>query len=226
MTVRTSVLVLVAALAIATVLSNHPRAYTANGPKWIQGTASYVINPANLDLPLAAVVSALRAGADTWALQSTAAFAFTYAGPSSQVTNTNDGINLVLFRNASSGSAIATTYSWFSGSRLLDTDIVFWDGGFHFFTGTTGCSNGFYIEDIAAHEFGHALGLGHSASASATMYPSVSSCNTANRSLDADDLAGYCSSTGRGPGRHLPRRAAFGSCADPLSRDRMRPATA
>jgi Matrixin len=189
-TIRTSVSVLVAALAIATVLSNHPRAYMANGPKWNQGTASYVINPANLDLPIGAVVSAVRAGADTWALQSTAAFAFNYAGPSSQVTNTNDGINLVLFRNQSNGPAIATTYSWFSGLRLLDTDIVFWDDGFHFFAGTTGCSEGFYIEDIAAHEFGHALGLGHSTSESATMWFSVSSCSTANRSLDADDLAG------------------------------------
>jgi hypothetical protein len=182
--------VLAAALAIATVLSKHPSAYTTNGPKWIQGTASYFINPANLDLPTDAVISAVRAGADTWALQSTAAFAFTYAGPSTQVTDTYDGINLVLFRNASSNSVIATTYWWSNGSGLLDTDIVFWDGGFQFFAGTTGCSGGFYIEDIAAHEFGHALGLGHSASASATMYPSVSTCSTDNRSLDADDLAG------------------------------------
>jgi hypothetical protein len=191
MTIRTTVSVLVAVLAVATVLSKHPRAYTTNGSRWNQMTASYFINPANLDLPANAVVSAVQAGADAWALQSTAAFAFSYAGQTSQTTNTNDAINLVLFRNASSGSAIATTYSWFSGSGgLLDTDIVFWDGGFQFFAGTTGCSAGFYIEDIAAHEFGHALGLGHSTSESATMYPSVSYCSSANRSLDADDLAG------------------------------------
>jgi hypothetical protein len=49
---------------------------------------------------------------------------------------------------------------------------------------------GFYIEDIAAHEFGHALGLGHSTILGATMYPSVSSCNASNRTLDADDIAG------------------------------------
>ena len=67
---------------------------------------------------------------------------------------------------------------------------MFWDGRFQFFSGSSGCSNGFYIEDIAAHEFGHALGLGHSASASATMFPSVSSCNTGNRTLDTDDIAG------------------------------------
>ena len=76
------------------------------------------------------------------------------------------------------------------GSSIVDADIVFWDGGFTFFTGNTGCSNGFYIEDIAAHEFGHVLGLGHSTTPAATMYPSTGPCNTSLRTLDADDIAG------------------------------------
>ena len=134
-------------------------------------------------------LKAVRSGANAWHLQSTA-FRFVYAGSSSQTTKTNDSINLVLFRNASSGMAIATTYWWASGTRIVDADMVFWDGAFLFFAGSSGCSAGFYIEDIAAHEFGHALGLGHSASTSVTMYPSVSTCNTGNRTLDADDIAG------------------------------------
>ena len=113
-----------------------------------------------------------------------------YTGRSAQTTTGDDGLNLVVFRNASSGSAIATTYYWSSGTRLIDADIVFWDAAFRFFAGTTGCASGFYIEDIAAHEFGHALGMGHSAVAAATMYPSTSSCNASNRSLDPDDIAG------------------------------------
>jgi hypothetical protein len=72
----------------------------------------------------------------------------------------------------------------------VDADVVFWDGAFRFFAGTSGCSGGFYIEDIAVHEFGHALGLGHSTVAAATMYPSTSACNVQNRTLDADDIAG------------------------------------
>ncbi len=95
-----------------------------------------------------------------------------------------------MFRNASSGSAIATTYWWTSGTAIVDSDMVFWDGAFTFFAGSSGCSGGFYIEDIAAHEFGHALGLGHSEFVDATMYPSTSHCNTSNRTLDADDIAG------------------------------------
>lgn len=178
-----------ATIAAATVFSGDPMAYVANGPTWSQPQTPYYINSANLDLPGFSAETALRSGADAWQQQS-AAFRFTYSGLSSQTTTTYDGINLLLFRNASSGSAIATTYWWSSGSRIVDADIVFWDGAVRFFAGSSGCSGGFYIEDIAAHEFGHALGLGHSASTNATMYPSVSSCNAGNRTLDADDIAG------------------------------------
>ena len=79
-------------------------------------------------------------------------------------TNTSalDNRNVVMFRNSSSGSAVATTYTWYSGGERVDSDIIFWDGAYQFFTGTTGCSMGAYIEDIATHELGHTLGLGHS----------------------------------------------------------------
>jgi predicted Zn-dependent protease len=177
-------------VALATALSTDSRAYTTSG-RWATVPVRYFVNTQNLDLAPNLILSAVQAGADTWAQQSNAAFAFNYAGTTNLTTlDPPDGTNIVLFRNASSGPAIATTYSWFSGSTLVDTDIVFWDGAFQFFAGSSGCSGGFYIEDIAAHEFGHALGLGHSTIATATMYPSTSYCNTANRSLDADDLAG------------------------------------
>ena len=88
----------------------------------------------------------------------------------------------------------------FEHGVTIDADIVFWDGAFQFFTGSSGCSGGFYIEDIAAHEFGHALGLDHSTMSTATMYPSTSYCNTANRSLDPDDLSGVLAIYGARPG--------------------------
>jgi hypothetical protein len=187
--IRLSISLLTAAVAVATVFSGRPGAFTLSGPAWPQPQTPYYVNSTNLDLAGPAAEAAVRAGADSW-LQQAAAFRFTYAGSSTQTTNTNDQLNLILFRNASNGSAIATTYWWSMGSQIIDADIVFWDGGFTFFAGTSGCSGGFYIEDIAAHEFGHALGLGHSAVAGATMFPSVSSCNTGNRTLDADDIAG------------------------------------
>jgi hypothetical protein len=180
----------VSALLMSVTFRSDAVAYMVNGPKWGHSPVMYYVNPSNLDLSQSAVVSAVRGGADTWGLQSAASFDFGYAGTSSQTTTTYDSINLVVFRNASNGSAIATTYWWSSGGGIIDADIVFWDGGFQFFAGASGCSGGFYIEDIAAHEFGHALGLGHSASTNATMYPSVSSCNMSNRTLAVDDIAG------------------------------------
>ena len=179
----------VSVVALATLFSDAPRAYSLLGYTWPQSTMPYYVNPANMDRPLSAIEPAIRVGADAWRLQSGASFQFAFAGLTSQTTNTNDGINLVMFRNASSGSALATTYSWFSGTRVIDADIVFWDAGYKFVTGTSGCSGGFYIEDVATHEFGHALGLGHSTVAGATMYPSISTCSQQSRLLDADDIA-------------------------------------
>jgi hypothetical protein len=179
-----------AAIAIVAAGTRETSGYVLSGPTWAPGPVLYRVNTTNMDLPDAVIPAALAVGAGAWSSQTRAAFQFQYAGSSTVTTNTNDGVNVVMFRNASSGSAIATTYWWSSGSRIIDADIVFWDGAFKFFTGSTGCSGGFYIEDIAAHEFGHVLGLGHSTVASATMYPSVSSCATGNRTLDPDDIAG------------------------------------
>jgi matrixin len=182
-----------AVAAMATIASTNIDAYTVLGYTWVPSVMPYYLNSANLDVPPAAIEPAIRAGADAWQSQSGASFAFSFAGYSNQATIARDNINLVFFRNESSGSALATTYTWFSGSRMLEADMVFWDAGFQFFTGSTGCSAGFYIEDVATHEFGHALGLGHSAVGTATMYPSISTCSQQARSLDADDIAGVLS---------------------------------
>jgi hypothetical protein len=179
-----------AVLALLVLFEARPGAYLLHGSRWMESAVGYVVNGTNLDLPAAAAIAAVRAGADTWMQQSGASFAFVYQGASTQSTNTYDGINLVSFRDEPNGSTIATTYWWYSGDAIIDADIVFWDGGHKFFAGSSGCSAGFYIEDIAAHEFGHALGLGHSTISGTTMYPSTSSCNQSPRSLHNDDIAG------------------------------------
>jgi hypothetical protein len=180
------------AIALAVIVSAGEGAsgYSSSGPVWRSPVVSYRLNPANLDLAETPTETAVRAGADAWALQAASGFRFNYAGRSTQTTTTFDSLNLVLFRNASSGSAIATTYTWYNSTGIVDADIVFWDEAFRFFSGASGCSIGFFIEDIATHEFGHALGLGHSTTIGATMYPTVSYCSIEPRSLHADDIAG------------------------------------
>lgn len=53
-----------------------------------------------------------------------------------------------------------------------------------------GCSGEYDVDGIMVHEVGHVIGLGHSTVTGATMYPSVSSCNFNNRTLESDDVAG------------------------------------
>lgn len=162
--------------------------------RWASNTATFYVNPANADVSASAAAAALQTGMDAWNTQASSAFRFQYGGQVSDTSTSMDNRNVAIFRNATSGSAIATTYSWWNASnQLIDSDIIFWDGGFTFFTGTSGCgvvSNAAYIEDIATHELGHALGLNHSSDGDATMYPSYSYCSQAMRTLAPDDIAG------------------------------------
>ena len=167
-------------------------AYVLNGPKWGVQQVEYYINPANGDgIPDANAIAAIRAAATAWTDQSTASILLYYMGTTTGSTATVNGKNEVFFRNASKDSAVATTYWWSdSSNRMVEADVVIWDASFTLVTDSSGCSGGIFLQDVMTHEFGHALGIGHSSVASATMYPTISYCSTAMRSLDADDIAG------------------------------------
>lgn len=166
-------------------------AYVLTGPKWAVNQVPYYINPANADVSQSAALAAIQSGAAAWSMQTNANTLLYYMGQTSGTSLQNNGKNEIFFRNTSNGSTIAETYWWAdANNRLIDADIVFYDGGFKFFTGSSGCSSGVYLEDTATHEFGHALGLGHTGVNTATMYPTMGWCSSSWRSLDSDDVAG------------------------------------
>ncbi len=181
---------LVAVVLVAAAATGHSFSSYA---KWPSSPVTFYVNPATSDVSPAAAAAATQFALDVWNWEALLS-ALLYGGTSSDTATGFDNRNVVFFRNASNGGAIASTYSWWDGSnRLLDSDVIVWDGAFTFFTGTSGCggvSNAAYLEDILTHEFGHALGLNHSGASDATMYPSYGYCSQEMRTLASDDIAG------------------------------------
>ena len=132
-----------------------------------------------------ATVSAIRA----WGMissSSTSSAARRGYAPATIMLNTNGGI--------CSGNCLAATLTGYyvsqSGDdRIYDAD-VYTNTSIQFYSsGESGCSSEYDINGIMVHEVGHVIGIGHSNVSGATMYPSVSSCNTGPRTLEADDRA-------------------------------------
>ncbi len=170
-------------------------AWVTNGPRWPAASVSYRINPNFVDAPAGTTseqIAELRAGADAWKNDAQVNFDFSYAGTTAIATTAYDGTNTVYYSGADGGGALAVCNYWYSAGNLLQFDIQFYDRDNTYDFTWAKAPNGsqFDIRGVAAHEFGHALGMGHSAVGGATMYPSVAPGDTSGRTLSADDIAG------------------------------------
>ncbi|HKO58601.1 MAG TPA: matrixin family metalloprotease [Thermoanaerobaculia bacterium] len=187
------------ALAIAAILlaaSALPvQAYTLLSPRrrWKTTPITVRVNTAgnatitDSDRGVTAVVSSIRA----WGIissSSTSSSAVRGSAPAIIMLNTNG--------NVCTGSCLAATLTGYyhqeGASYFVDDADIYTNTRYSYTSSreTDGCSGEYDIDGIMVHEVGHVIGLGHSSVAGATMYPSVSSCNFANRTLEADDLAG------------------------------------
>lgn len=106
-----------------------------------------------------------------------------FQGNATGVGGINDNIHSEL--SGSGGGVLAFTESPSSnGWRIRYYSSWNWDDG----PGTS--ISGIDLQGVACHEYGHAIGLGHSNSGGATMFASISGTGVAARSINADDAAG------------------------------------
>jgi len=157
--------------------------------KWPNANVYYYINPNTSDVSPDCAINDIISGAAAW--NDCSGINLSYSGKTpTHVISSTDG-NVIFFRPDSSGNTIAVTYTWYArkGGQIIAFDMVFYDGAWKFFSETcpTNCSIGFYIQTIATHELGHAIGLDHNKCGSSMMYPYASYCTI--NGLSADDVA-------------------------------------
>ena len=132
-----------------------------------------------------AVVGAIKA----WGIissSSTTSAAVRGSAPATIMLNSNG--------NVCTGSCLAATLTGYYVSqtgddRIYDAD-VYTNTSIQFYSSReSGCSSEYDIDGVMVHEVGHVIGIGHSSVSGATMYPSISACNTSARTLASDDIA-------------------------------------
>ncbi|MBM4256917.1 MAG: matrixin family metalloprotease [Deltaproteobacteria bacterium] len=166
-------------------------------------------------------IASIQRALDVWTGVSGSSFQFQNGGNISSTTTArgmaNDNINAISFgdplgqidppANCSGVLAIGGYYRSGSTTRVVNgvTYFQILEGDLTFADGWTGC--GFYensanVAEVATHELGHVLALGHSADTTATMY-AYAHFDGRDASIRADDIAGlqaiYPSSSSTSP---------------------------
>ena len=107
-----------------------------------------------------------------------------------------DGVNEVYFGDVDSSGAIAVTIVWgiFSGPpsqrKLVEWDQVYDQADFNW--SSSGEANKMDFENIATHEIGHSVGMGHppDGCVNETMYRFATEGETVKRDLNSGDISG------------------------------------
>lgn len=100
-----------------------------------------------------------------------------------------DGVNALAWQDLGAGTTIAVTYTWYSRKTK---EAVHFDMAFNtrFAWSNVGASDAMDVQNIAAHEAGHVMGLDHATPADNTMYAYADEGETQKRDLAPGDVAG------------------------------------
>ncbi|UCC39654.1 MAG: matrixin family metalloprotease [Candidatus Aminicenantes bacterium] len=156
-------------------------AYVLLDYKWPVGTdVVYYINANTAQVT--GEENAVKNAADSWNQIYPAGLRLSYGGSTGVITESNNSMNTVCWEDQGYNNGIlATAWIWYSGSTILETDMVFNDH----YNWTTSGSN-YDIETVALHEFGHWIGLDHTSTG--IMRPAYSGVE---RNIDSDAEAGF-----------------------------------
>jgi hypothetical protein len=187
----------VALFAALLCLSSSVFGYTLNGRKWFSsGDARFYYNASSgpaCCLSSSEQQSQIVSGINAWGIAS-------FGGSTTKSGAKKDGTNAISWGKLGGTTLGVTNYvstdtsqsQVCSGNllyRFQEVDVRF-NSAFKWQT-SNGCSGGYDLAGVATHEFGHAVGLGHSNVQGATMYPSIGACDFSASSLSSDDRDGY-----------------------------------
>lgn len=128
--------------------------YQLLGFRWYT-TINYYINPKNkYGFSTTAVVNTITASANTWDKE-TNFQVFSYKDTTSRAAGKRDGYNVVSW-GAYRVGAIAVTYIWYSGSKIVETDCRM---NTYYKWSLSGEAGKMDVQNIMTHEFGHWCGL-------------------------------------------------------------------
>lgn len=169
---------------------------------WSGGTTHWDLNPSvGSNVLGGSVAPVIAASFGMWMAAPNTALHVSQGPPSHLTLPAKDGVNLICFvcsdsqftnGHGSTSDTIAFTIDTVqSNGQIVDADTLF-NPNFTFLLGNASCPRGDAncedLQSIATHEFGHFLGLDHSAIATAVMYPFQGSDPV--RDLAYDDVAG------------------------------------
>ena len=170
-------------------------AYLARDTRWL-GAEPWSVDDSNA--PISGMASLLANDVGTWESAAGADILGNGSVDRSYDANTAavDNRNGAEFAPIADAGVIAVTYTWGvfggppQGRQLVEWDMVFDSDSFPW--STSGASTAMDFENIATHELGHAMGLGHPSSTCTeeTMYAFASLGETKKRDLNAGDVEG------------------------------------